>query len=473
MQMSRARQTTVGCWLALSVPDRVRVSDHKTGMMSSIMDLSARVLDAVDRMRRRKTRRRAAEDLRRSLALILDLGDLEASVASRIKEFFDPDLIVILQLDPATSEFQPSFCSGIQREELETVTITARGKLAQWFRINEACLVVHRDRGVVDYLESQEKELLDRLSAGLCAPLLARNELVGLLALGSRRTWRPSRNDAEWLSEFANQASLAFQNAALYREQRQRLDRLHRADRLAAVGQLAASVAHEVRNPLTAIRSTMQYLAGSLEDQAKRQLAAELIDEVDRINQTVSSLLSLTRTDNFQPEEVELLSLVKQTVRLFQPQAREQTVAVEEDFGEPAFHIRADPAQLKQVFLNLLLNALQSMPDGGRISVAVQRESKGTGQPQTADDSRVRIDIGDQGHGIAHDKLQAIFDPFFTTKSDGTGLGLPICHGIVRMHNGEIRVDSREGKGTTVSIHLPLQTVVKDRPIQSRGENHG
>ena len=246
-------------------------------------------------------RRRAVQELRRSLALIVDVGALESSVATRIREFFDPDLLVILQLDVTASRYRPSFYSGAADEDVAGMSFAPRGRLAQWFRTNEACLVVDRDPGVMLFLEGEERRSLVRLRAKLCAPLLARNHLAGFLVLGSDRPWRPTRRDGDLLLQFANQASLAFQNALLYREQRRRLDRLHRADRLAAVGQLAAGVAHEVRNPLTSIRSTMQYLAGSFEgDEIKKTLATDLIEEVDRIDQTITGLLSLTRPSEFQ-----------------------------------------------------------------------------------------------------------------------------------------------------------------------------
>lgn len=439
------------------------------------MDLAARVRDTVDRMRRLKTRRRAAQDLRRSLALIVDSGALESSFATRIKEFFDPDLLVILQLDPTTADFRPTLCSGmlegsrLERGELDDLSIDPGGKLARWFRVNESCLLVQRDKGVVNYLGDSERALLDRLGVRMCAPLLARNHLAGILVLGAQRDWRPSRRDAELLLQFANQASLAFQNASLYGEQRKRLDRLHRADRLAAIGQLAASVAHEVRNPLTSIRSTIQYLGQSFEDSAKRELVTELIDEVDRIDHTVSSLLSLARTGNFQPVALDLVELAESTIRLVKPQAREQAVSFKSRFAEPTVHVPGDPAQLKQVLLNLLLNALQAMAGGGQISVEIGTSDAAASQEA----QRARLRIADNGPGIPEDELQAVFDPFFTTKSDGTGLGLAICHSIIRRHEGEIEVESTEGEGTVVSIHLPLAAEESSQRTRLTGKDDG
>ncbi len=444
-----------GC---LAAPWSSRAGYGKTGMISTIMDLAAHARQALDRMRRVKMRRRAAQDLRRSLALIVDLGALEASVATRIQEFFDPDLLVILQLDPTHSEFCPSFCSGISRESLGDLAIDPQGKLARWFRINETCLVVDRDHGVINYLDEVEQTTLRRLEARLCAPLMARNYLGGMLVLGTHRPWRPSRRDAELMLQLSIQASLAFQNAALYSEQRRRLDRLHRADRLAAVGQLAAGVAHEVRNPLTAIRSTMQYLSTSFDDQAKKALVEELIDEVDRIDDTISGLLRLTKVGDLQLAEVDLVDLLRQTIRLVSGQASKQHVRIEDKIQTASLPSLADAAQLKQVFLNLILNALQAMPDGGEIVVTAKPELAAAAG---AESPRALIDISDNGSGIAPDKLNSVFDPLFTTKSDGTGLGLAICHGIIQRHQGEIELTSIDGQGATASIQLPMRATTR------------
>lgn len=425
-------------------------------MIAAFMKLSVRVRQMLVRLRRFKARRRAVQELRRSLALIVDLGALETNVASHLRELFDPDFLVILQLDPSTPYYRPSFCSGLSREELEDVKLAADSRLAQWFRVNETCVIASRDRGVMAYLEDHERELLTRLHARICAPLLARNHLVGVLVLGSVRPWRPGRRDADLLLQLANQASLAFQNAALYRDLRKRLDRLHQADRLAAVGQLAAGVAHEVSNPLTSIRSTMQYLAGSLEDTSAQRLVSDLIDEVDRIDQTVSNLLSLTRHGHFNPEDADLFDLIRDILRLVETQARQQSVRIDEIL-EPPINLWGDAAQLKQLVLNLILNALQAMPEGGRIAVSAKREQLEQLTATAPARAQIRLEIADTGPGIAPEQVKTVFDPFFTTKSEGTGLGLAICHSIVQRHGGEIELDSTLGQGTTITTLLPVR----------------
>ncbi|HEX3552563.1 MAG TPA: ATP-binding protein [Thermoanaerobaculia bacterium] len=406
------------------------------------------------RLRRSRLNRRAVQELSRSLALIVDREALEASVAARIRELFDPDRMAILEPDPATTSFLPGFSLGLKDSELSGLRLAARGKLARWLAVNETCLDLDRQPGVHEYLDPAERDLLDGLRLNLCVPMVSLNRLTGILLLGSDRPgWTLSRADVELLNLLASQASLAFENAALYRAQRERLDRLHRAERLAAVGQLAAGVAHEIRNPLTAIRSTMQYLLRGLDPgEPKHQLVAELLSEVDRINSTVGGLLSLSRSGEIRRAEIDLLEPLGQAVQLVQAQAAEQGVAIDSDLGGPARRVLGDAGQLKQVFLNLLLNALQSMPGGGRISVAVSPWPPLRGRE---DAPWVQVRIADTGPGIPPDQLRRVFDPFYTTKRDGTGLGLAICHGIVEQHEGEIQMESEVGSGTTVSVRLP------------------
>ncbi|HEX4959691.1 MAG TPA: ATP-binding protein [Thermoanaerobaculia bacterium] len=405
----------------------------------------------IGRMRRRRLDHRAVQELSRSLALIVDREAVEASVAARLRELFDPERMVILQPHPASGSFQPGFSFGLEEPELSGLHLAVRGKLARWLTVNETCLVLDRQPGVHEYLDPAERDLLDRLRLNLCVPMISLNRLTGILLLGSSRPgWTLGRAGVELLNLLASQASLAFENAALYRAQRERLDRLYRAERLAAVGQLAAGVAHEIRNPLTAIRSTMQYLLGSLEpSEPKHQLVADLLSEVDRINSTVGGLLSLSRSGELRRTEIDLQEPLRRALQLVKARAAELRVEIASDSGDPgALRVLGDAGQLQQVFLNLLLNAVQSMPGGGRISVAVT--------PLTAGARWAEVRIADTGPGIPADQLRRVFDPFFTTKRDGTGLGLAICHGIVEQHEGEIQLASQPGTGTTAAVRLPL-----------------
>jgi signal transduction histidine kinase len=408
----------------------------------------------VNRLRRRRVNRRAFQEFSRSLALIVDREALGASVAARIRELFDPDRMVILEPDRVSTDFLPGFSFGLEEADLEGLRVPARGKLTRWLAVNETCLVLDRQPGVHEYLDPAEKDLLDRLRLNLVVPMVSLNRLTGILLLGSDRPrWSIGGSDVELLNLLASQASLAFENAELYRSQRERLDRLYRAERLAAVGQLAAGVAHEIRNPLTAIRSTMQYLLrGLTPEEPRHQLVHELLKEVDRINSTVGGLLSLSRSGDLRKAEVDLLEPLGQAVQLLAARAAEQGVEMRCAFGVVGPRVLGDAGQLKQVFLNLLINALQSTPAGGRIAVGVTPWS----QPEPARTRWVQVRIEDTGPGIPPEQVRRVFDPFYTTKRDGTGLGLAICHGIVEQHEGEIQLESEIGVGTAVAVRLPL-----------------
>lgn len=416
--------------------------------------LGAKVAHAVHRWRHRKARRRAVQELERSLTLIVDFEALVASVAARIDELFNPDQLLILQQDREAGVFRPGFFSGGEAGR-ELPTFPLNGRLVRWFQVNETCLMLPRDQEILEHLDDDEQGILSRHGVRLCAPLRSRDHILGLIILAYRRPgWHLSHADGELLRSLADQTSLAFQNAALYRAQHERLNRLHRAERLAAIGQLAAGVAHEIRNPLTAIRSTMQYFAHGFEDRdPKQELARDLIDEVDRIDGTVGRLLQLTRTGEHEPIELDAATILAETLRLIEAQAREQGIDIERLLPTEPLLVRGDPGQLKQVFLNLLLNSMQAMPEGGKITVstAVEPDSLESHPGPCA-----LIEVTDTGEGVPPDRLSAVFDAFYTTKHEGTGLGLAICHGIIQSHRGEIELRSTVGQGTVAAIKLPL-----------------
>jgi two-component system, NtrC family, sensor kinase len=252
--------------------------------------------------------------------------------------------------------------------------------------------------------------------------------------------------DSRLLEALASQAALAFENAALLREQKARLKRMLLAERLATAGELAAGAAHEIRNPLTGIRSAIQYVRADYAVGSDRaELMDEVLAEVDRIDQIVEGLLSFARREEPVFGTVDLAELIRHSMAFMAVRAREQHIELRLDL--PAeLPIRGDAGMLKQVVLNILLNALQAMPAGGRLNVDAAARGR-----------NVEVRIADSGAGIAPEHLERIFDPFFTTRKDGTGLGLSICYGIVERHGGQLEVDSSPGRGTTMIIRLPAR----------------
>jgi len=406
--------------------------------------------------RRWRRDRQAILEFNRSLALIVDPDALMSSVAARLRELFGTDRVVILRALTDGGMFSIAFSAGYSAEELKSVHLGQQDRLAKWMQTNETILVVKEDESVLNYLSEQEREMLAQLGVRAAVPLVALNRLTGMLLLSSTRgDFNLSDEDLNLLQMLTSLASVAFENAYLYQQQRDRLRQLYRAERLAAAGELAASVAHEIRNPLTSIRSTVQYLLGEFsEEHSKRPLVEGVIAEVDRINQTVDGLLSLTRRVEFKPERLALSQLIEQSLLLVGTKARSQSVEVVWSEPSQEIYVSGDVSQLKQLLLNLVLNALQAMPQGGRLSIELTR--KRAPDALGREKSWAEVTIKDTGCGIPADNIEKIFDPFFTTKQGGTGLGLSISYAIARQHGGELEIVSREGEGTTVAVRLPL-----------------
>jgi two-component system sensor histidine kinase HydH len=235
---------------------------------------------------------------------------------------------------------------------------------------------------------------------------------------------------------------------------------LRRAEKQAAIGRLAAGVAHEIRNPLSSIRGFAQFLGRSLKDRPREQdYAATMVAEVDRINGVVSNLLSLARPVEARPEDCSIPERIDHVLRLVADEARAREIRIRADVAPGLESWRADPAQLTQALLNLLLNALQAASPGGSVRIGAARDENGA----------LRIEVSDDGPGIPAENLERIFDPFFTTRSHGTGLGLTIVQQIVEAHQGEIKAESPIGEGGggcrfTVRLPPPADRLFREAP---------
>lgn len=220
--------------------------------------------------------------------------------------------------------------------------------------------------------------------------------------------------------------------------------------RLASIGMLAAGVAHEIRNPLSSIKGFATYFKERYRNHPEDQKTAEImIQEVDRLDRVITQLLEFARPLAIQKKRTPLQILINHSLQMIETQAQEKNIEIEKAFASEPLEAVVDPDRMSQVLLNLYLNAIQSMEGkGGLLTVSLSRE-KG---PQPS----VRISVKDTGTGIAKEDLDHVFDPYFTTKQSGTGLGLAIVHKIIESHQGEIRVESEPGHGTTVSFYLPL-----------------
>jgi two-component system sensor histidine kinase PilS (NtrC family) len=221
-----------------------------------------------------------------------------------------------------------------------------------------------------------------------------------------------------------------------------------RQDRLAAIGRMAASIAHEIRNPLAAMRGSIQMLRADMPvDSSQTELMEIILRESDRLNRIISDFLSYARPRSIIQTSVNVGELLQQTFMLLRHSAEiSQGHLIEEQLPSRPALVNADSEQLQQVFWNLSRNALQAMPSGGILSATVHENS----------DDRLRITFSDTGRGMAPEQVEHLFEPFSST-TGGTGLGLSIVYQIIRDHGGTINVRSREGHGTTITIELPAR----------------
>jgi len=297
-----------------------------------------------------------------------------------------------------------------------------------------------------------ERELAG-LEAAVIIPGFIERELIGFLALGEKLSGSAySPDDIHAFSTLAYEAAVALENAKSYGELlvaneqlRMASKRLADQERLAAAGQFALGMAHEIKNPLSAIKTFAQYLPQKYQDSAFREKFFSLVQsEIDRINTIVKDLLDFAKPAPLQIESVRLSKLAEDTLVLLSDQVLKQSVQVHKEFSENGALTQADPKQLKQVILNLVLNSLEAMPAGGRLEVLTSCRN-----------GSVILKIADTGCGIPYEYQGKLFDPFFTTKERGMGLGLAIVKGIVERHGGTTSVHSQPDKGTTVEITLP------------------
>ncbi len=222
---------------------------------------------------------------------------------------------------------------------------------------------------------------------------------------------------------------------------------VRRREKLAAVGNLAAGVAHELRNPLSSIKGYATYFGGRFPaGSADREAAQVMVREVERLNRAIGDLIGLSRPTDIRPRLIGMRRLVEDTLRLIGQDAASRGVAVRFDASPSLPEVAIDPDRMRQVILNLCLNALEAMPDGGELSLSLQPDTEA-----------LRLEIRDSGMGIAPDALPHIFDPYFTTKGQGTGLGLATVHKIIEAHGGSISVASEPGQGAVFRVLLPLR----------------
>lgn len=386
-----------------------------------------------------------------SLLLIVDPEQLRNNLLSKLRELINVEkAFVYLANENDSPRFFHSV--GLEQDQDRLPNLAVKDKLVLWFRTNRQTLFFEEKKEVVQYL-GKELDPFVKLSVNLAFPLVSMDRLIGLVFL-----YLPegplSKDEVAKIQALGRQAGLAFENALLFKERLRQNERMFRAEQLATMGQFAAGIAHELRNPLTSIRSTVQFLSGEFaKNSDQKKLAEDVLDEVDRLNGIVENLLNLAKPTESKPQELQVNKEIEHYLHFVEAQARKQNVRIKIQIEKDLPKIFCDPAELRQVLINLVLNGMQAMPDGGavviRASLFSPREDSIFGK------KKILIEVVDKGVGIPVNLSEKVFEPFFTTKPSGTGLGLAICNNIIRRHNGEIWIEQGADGGTVVKITLP------------------
>ena len=391
-------------------------------------------------------------EFNRSLMLIADKSLLIANFMSKIKQLFLVDSIFVFLLDESTGKYKLQ-----NPDEKTSIIFLSKDRLIHWLGVNDRELIVSKSKEVIEYLQPDEREKLAQLGAELVYPLKVMNHVSGTVFLGKKTDGTDfNKNEIDLLSLIFNQAAFAMEHASLYELQKDRIRKMYRADRMATLGELAAGAAHEIRNPLTSIRSSIQYLSKDFSnDSAKSEMINEIINEVERINKILQGLLSFARPSKLNVTDVNLESLINQVLILINSSIQKHHIDVQFEYFTENTTIPGDREQLKQVFLNIFLNAVDAMSENREeqprsLIIGIEQ-----GISMDARNNFLILSIEDSGKGIESKDLESIFNPFFTTKEEGTGLGLAISYGIINSHEGEIEVTSTVGKGSMVKIKLP------------------
>jgi len=398
------------------------------------------------------------EEFGRRLVTIVDLNRLLQMLADTIEKSMGITQISIFLREPDRDEFQPHLIRGdLKKEPLKIsdgIIQFLQGK-------KEAVLSVELEGEREGSVEREFRKIMGQVGGEVCLPLIYSNRLIGFINLGSKA---PQgfyyAEDLTLLNSLANQVAIAIENANLYENLKRSQGVMRRADRLASLGTLIASLAHEIRNPLVSIKTFTQLLPERIDDEEFRNYFLRVASaEIDRLTGLINELLGFARPSEPRPQGEDINDLIDKMEVLVSTEARKKSITLSKKYTLGLPQVKVDAEQIKQVLLNILLNAIQAIKDEGQIWI----ETRPVQVPlEDRVGNFIQVEIRDTGVGIPQENLERIFDPFFSTRPDGSGLGLAISHQIIHEHGGFINVDSQVGKGTSFKVHLPLKAGGKD-----------
>ncbi|MFO0752116.1 MAG: ATP-binding protein [Thermodesulfovibrionales bacterium] len=291
-------------------------------------------------------------------------------------------------------------------------------------------------------------------------PLHALTEVMKKVKKGDLSVRAPASRKDEFgfLARSFNEMIAALEAAQREVEHYHRQQMMH-ADKMASLGEIVSGIAHEIKNPLAGISCAVQMCRTEMGGgDPKREIMGEVLNQVNRLDRIVKDLLRYSRPKPLQLVPSRIGEILDKALFFVYPESRKHDIEIEVRKEEDAREVMVDPDLLQQIFLNIVMNAVQAMPKGGRLLISIARQKGVHDAPRAAGEEMLAIAFRDTGKGIAPEDLNAIFEPFFTRKQKGTGLGLYVSRKIVQEHGGFITVQSEPGAGSTFTVFLPLRT---------------
>ncbi len=399
----------------------------------------------------------------RAITTSLNLQHVLAMVAKQIQTLLAAELACVLMRDPAEGDFVIVATAGLRSRQLDDTRLSAESGVAGWITRERAALIL-TDAQTDPRFDASVDRLTGIITRSLIAvPLKFKGALWGIAQAVDQAAGRFDRHHQEILESLASWATIAIENAHLYqsgREQYRRLQdsqaRLIESEKMAALGRLATSLAHEINNPLQSIGlclALIQESIGEQEDAGDLRLGLGIaLGEVQRLSTLMQQLRDYYHPGSKTQHLTDVAALLRNVLHLTAYQLNNGDIQVEFTCDPDLPQVVLNSDQLYQVILNLILNAIEAMPDGGTLKIEATWQKVRANHPPL-----IQIKFCDSGEGISPEILPHIFEPFFTTKKTGTGLGLSISYEIINAFGGNLSVSSSRQTGTTFTLNLPVR----------------
>jgi signal transduction histidine kinase len=403
-----------------------------------------KVGDWIDRffyMERVRFRTKLSE-FSRTLTELVDLDEVARTIVHFITQTFHVDSVLFFFISNESEEYRPILGTSLN----EAMKYSFQHPFVKRIELNRRAVDLEHLREN----EGDVEEIDDLIERGwvVATPIFLKERMWGFILLGKKRSQKDyTVEELELLDAFSNQTALAISRSLIYRDMSLKDRQIMQAEKMAAIGELASGIAHEIRNPLGIITGSAETLQKHEDPKIQKEMTSYILEESKRINALISTFLNFAKPKEPKRVSCDLKEVLEKTLLLLSPRAKTIGVEIKKEIPQKPLQVLIDPDQMNQAFMNLGVNALEAMPHGGVLSVAVMENTRG----------RLLVRFSDTGKGIPKEVQTKIFEPFFTTKEGGTGLGLFIAHRIITQHGGDMMVEPGGERGTTFTITIPFR----------------